>query len=106
MYPNEKIRELHADTIDHFASLHASHCSPSEMSYLISSLLHEWLKTKYTQPSGETRSHLDDDILVLGGLEQVKAEITGTIFAPNHMQERMLHGPIVELDAKSMEDVR
>ncbi len=106
MYPNEEIRDLHADTIDHFASLHASHCTPSEMSYLFSSLLHEWLKTKYTCADGETRDHRDDDVLVLGILEQVKAEITRTVFVPNRMQERMLQGPIGVLDAKDMEDVR
>lgn len=106
MYPSKKIRELHADTVEHFASLHASHCTPSEMSYLISALLHEWLKTKYSRPSGETRNHRDDDIIALGILEQVKAELIRTVFTPNHMRERMLHGPIGSLDARSLEDVR
>lgn len=71
---------------------------PGTLNYAITGLLH-W----YIQCEGLSYATINK---VMGVLSCVQAELYRTVAGPYENKKRMENGPVSELDAKSLEDVR
>ena len=79
--------------VDYSGDIH-----PGVLNYTISKFLHEYIKFK-----GLCYAEVNK---IAGVLSCVDKEFYRTVVAPYEDKKRMENGPVSELDAKSLEDVR
>ncbi len=93
------IKKENRDTIDAvIKSLVDVVTTPGDVNYAITKLLHEILVREGLNYAGLNAA--------VGVLECVKLEFYRMVVAPYENKKRMENGPISDLDAKTLEDVR
>ena len=97
-YVNQKTRELHEDTIEHFRTLHAGHTTAGELNYLFSSILHDVIKAQ-----GLNYAKINE---LIGVLECCKMELYRTVAAPYENKKRLTNGAVSDLDTNWKEQMR
>ncbi len=97
-YVEESIRNLHKDTIDHFETLHAKKCSAGELTYLITALIHSWIKKQ--------KFCYLTLCISMGILFCTALELYRKVIAKYEDKKWMESGAVSDLDARDLEDVR
>ena len=97
-YVPEKIRLLYKDTIDNFENMHAEKASAGEVTFLITALIHSWIKK-------QKWCYLTFCIAV-GILVCCILELYRKVVAPYEDKKRMDCGGVSELDQITMEETR
>jgi hypothetical protein len=97
-YVPEKIRLLYKDTIDHFENMHAEKASAGEVTFLITALMHSWIKK-------QKWCYLTFCIAI-GVLVCTTLELYRMVVSKYEDKKRMESGGVSQLDDISLEETR